>query len=193
MGIERPKNHLAVIRSWATSTLILSKKEIGEEEIRIIKDFCDKRNFDTVYFPGIKEEEANTNHVLEESYYYQEIRQLVDSFEEENLKDFYDSYFFNVSAVTDNQPYFFYTLKWENIPKIIKSTANWQPLIEWGNLIIFATFLLFCLFGFRVYAFRNLFYPEIYTISDQSCLFYFYYHLLLFILFWSGELLFKKN
>jgi len=141
VGIERPENYLAVIRSWATSTLILSKKEIGEEEIRIIKDFCDERNFDTVYFPGIKKEEANTNHVLEESYYYQEIDQLVNSFKEDELKDFYDSYFFNVSAVTDNQPYFFYTLKWKNIPKIIKSTANWQPLIEWGNLIIFATFV----------------------------------------------------
>lgn len=141
MGIEKPENHLAVIRSWATSTLILSKKEIGEEEIRAIKDFCDERNFDTVYFPGIKEEEANTNHILEQSYYYQEIEQLVNSFKEDELKDFYDSYFFNVSAVTDNQPYFFYTLKWQNIPKIIKSTGNWQALIEWGNLIIFATFL----------------------------------------------------
>ena len=141
MGIEKPENHLAIIRSWGTSTLILSKKEIGEEEISIIKDFCDKRNFDAVYFPGIKEEDANINHVLEQSYYYQEIDQLINSFEEDELKDFYDSYFFNVSAVTDNQPYFFYTLKWQNIPKIIKNTANWQPLIEWGNLIIFATFI----------------------------------------------------
>ena len=141
MGIEKPENHLAVIRSWATTTLILSKEQITVEEIDIIKDFCDKRNFDVVYFPGIKEEEANTNHILEQSYYYQEIDQLVNSFKEGKQKDFYDSYFFNVSAVTDNQPYFFYTLKWENIPKIIKSTANWQPLIEWGNLIIFATFL----------------------------------------------------
>lgn len=141
MGIERPENHLAVIRSWATSTLILSKEEIGEEEIRAIKIFCDKRNFDTVYFPGIKEEEANINHVLEHSYYYQEIEQLLNTFKEGELKDFYNSYFFNVSAVTDNQPYFFYTLKWRNIPMIIKSTANWQPLIEWGNLIIFATFV----------------------------------------------------
>jgi len=141
IGIEKPENHLAVIRSWATSTLILSKKEIEEEEIRIIKDFCNKRNFDTVYFPGIKAEDANTNHILEQSYYYQEIDQLVNSFKKDELKDFYDSYFFNVSAVTDNQPYFFYTLKWQNIPKIIKSTGNWQSLIEWGNLIIFATFL----------------------------------------------------
>jgi len=141
MGIEKPENHLAIIRSWGTSTLILSKKEIGEEEIRTIKDFCDERNFDAVYFPGIREKEANINHVLEESYYYQEINQLVNSFKEDELKDFYDSYFFNVSAVTDNQPYFFYTLKWQNIPKIIKSTGNWQALIEWGNLIIFATFL----------------------------------------------------
>ena len=29
----------------------------------------------------------------------------------------------------------------EKHPQNYKSTANWQPLIEWGNLIIFATFL----------------------------------------------------
>ncbi|GAI25058.1 unnamed protein product [marine sediment metagenome] len=27
MGIEKPENHLAIIRSWGTSTLILSKKK----------------------------------------------------------------------------------------------------------------------------------------------------------------------
>ncbi|MEA1939705.1 MAG: hypothetical protein U9N03_03470, partial [Candidatus Caldatribacteriota bacterium] len=156
MGIERPENHLAVIRSWGTSTLILSKKEIREEEIRIIKDFCDERNFDVVYFPGIKGEEVNINHVLEESYYYQEITQLVNSFREGKQKDFYDSCFFNVSAVTDNQPYFFYTLKWQNIPKIIKSTANWQPLIEWGNLILFATFIQGIIFSI-IFIFLPLF------------------------------------
>jgi len=78
MGIERPENHLAIIRSWATSTLILSKEEIGEEEIRAIKVFCDKRNFDTVYFPGIREEDANINHVLKESYYYQETEAIIE-------------------------------------------------------------------------------------------------------------------
>ncbi|HEC92551.1 MAG TPA: hypothetical protein ENI51_06140, partial [Candidatus Atribacteria bacterium] len=76
-GIERPENHLAVIRSWATSTLILSKNEIEKQEIRIIKDFCNKRSFDVVYFPGIKAEDANINHVLEQSYYYQEIERLI--------------------------------------------------------------------------------------------------------------------
>ncbi|MEA2021440.1 MAG: hypothetical protein U9N08_03075 [Candidatus Caldatribacteriota bacterium] len=156
MGIERPENHLAVIRSWATTTLILSKKEITVKEINIIKDFCDKRSFDVVYFPGIREEEVNINHVLEESYYYQEIKYLIDSFKKGNLKDFNDSYFFNVSAVTDNQPYFFYTLKWKNIPKIIKSTANWQPLIEWGNLIIFATFIQGIIFSI-IFIFLPLF------------------------------------
>jgi len=164
MGIERPENHLAVIRSWATTTLILSKNEIEKQEIKTIKDFCNKRSFDTVYFPGIKAEDANINHILEESYYYQEITQLVDSFKEGNLKNFYDSYFFNVSAVTDNQPYFFYTLKWKNIPKIVKSTANWQPLIEWGNLIIFATFLQGIIFSI-IFIFLPLFLKKFPTIK----------------------------
>ncbi|GAB4116328.1 MAG: hypothetical protein Kow00103_11900 [Candidatus Caldatribacteriota bacterium] len=141
MGVERPEKHFIIIRSWATTTLIISKSEITPEKINIAKDFCNKRSFDIVYFPGVKEEETNTNHILEKDYYYQEINQLVKSFQEEQQKDYYYSYFFNVAPVTDNKPYFFYTLKWKNIPRIIKTTENWQPLIEWGNLIIFATFV----------------------------------------------------
>jgi len=141
LGIKNPENHLAIIRSWATSTLILSKNEIREKDKSIIKNFCDKRNFDIVFFSGIDDAEVNVNHVLEESYYYREIKQLVNSFERNEQKEFYKSYFFNVFPVTDNQPYFFYTLKWKNIPGIIKSTANWQPLIEWGNLMIFSAFI----------------------------------------------------
>jgi len=141
VGIERPENHLIIIRSWATITFIISKKEITWKEINITKDFCNKRGFDIVYFPGVKEEETNIHHVLEKDYYYQEINQLVKSFSEKKQKDYYNSYFFNVTPVTDDRPYFFYTLKWKNIPRVIKTTDNWQPLIEWGNLIIFATFV----------------------------------------------------
>jgi len=47
-------------------------------------------------------------------------------------------------------------LKWKNIPKIIKSTANWQPLIEWGNLIIFATFIQGIIFSI-IFIFLPLF------------------------------------
>jgi len=140
-GIKNPENHIAIIRSWATSTLILSKSEIRNEEILSIKDFCDKRNFDTIYFPGITEEDTNINHLLEQSYYYQDINDLIISFQKNTQEDFYKSYFFNISPVIDNQPYFFYALKWKNIPGILKSTANWQTLIEWGNLMIFATFI----------------------------------------------------
>jgi len=141
IGIERPENHLIIIRSWATTTFILSKEEITIEKKDIVKEFCNKRGFDIVYFPGVKKEETNINHVLEKDYYYQEVNQLIKSFQEGNEQAYYDSYFFNLTPATDNQPYFFYTLKWKNIPLIIKSSANWQPLIEWGNLIIFATFI----------------------------------------------------
>ncbi len=47
-------------------------------------------------------------------------------------------------------------MKWKNIPKIIKSTANWQPLIEWGNLIIFATFIQGIIFSI-IFIFLPLF------------------------------------
>jgi len=39
---------------------------------------------------------------------------------------------------------------------MVKSTANWQPLIEWGNLIIFATFLQGIIFSI-IFLFLPLF------------------------------------
>jgi len=139
VGIENPENHIALIRSWGTTTFICSKRPIDKKMIDIIISFCQERSFDPVYFPGISPSQVNQNHKLEKPYYYEAIFNLVRYFQQGGVNDYYRDYFFNITPATDNRPFFFYFLKWRNIPTIIRDTSYWQPIIEWGNLMVFAT------------------------------------------------------
>jgi len=148
MGIENPENHIAVIRSWGTITFLCSKQPIDQEKIALIYSFCQERSFDPVYFPGIQREQVNQNHRLEKPYYYLAISDLIKHYQENQLESFYRDYFFNIKPSTDNSPFFFYFLKWRNIPAIIRDISYWLPLIEWGNLIVFATLVQGIVFSF---------------------------------------------
>ena len=148
IGMENPENHIALIRSWGTTTFICSKNPINEKMTGIIESFCRERSFDPVYFPNIMLSQVNQNHKLESPYYFQAIYSLVKDFKEGRIYETYQDYFFNITPATDNRPFFFYFLKWRNIPTIVKDTSYWQPMIEWGNLIVFATLIQGIIFSF---------------------------------------------
>jgi len=61
---------LRLIRGWGTMTILLKKGRIGEEDIKKIKEFSQKRRFDLVYYPGIRPEEANVYNKFPEPIYY---------------------------------------------------------------------------------------------------------------------------
>lgn len=148
VGAEKPEDQLALIRSWGTTTFICSKKPFNGEMKKTIESFCQERSFDPVYFPGIEPNQVNLNHRLEQPYYYQAISSLIEHFKEGHIENYYRDYFFNVTPATDNRPFFFYFLKWRNIPAIIRNSSYWQPMIEWGNLIVFATLVQGLVFSF---------------------------------------------
>jgi len=148
IGIENPETHIALIRSWGTATFICSKKPVDREMIEIIESFCRERSFDPIYFPGISLDQVNKNHKLEAPYYYKAISGLITHFREGQADDYYQDYFYNITPATDNRPFFFYFLKWRNIPTIIRDNSYWQPMIEWGNLIVFTTLLQGIIFSF---------------------------------------------
>ena len=147
-GIENPENHISLIRSWGTTTFICSKKPFDRKMIDIVISFCQERSFDPIYFPGVRPNQVNNNHKLEKPYYYQAVSDLIKHFKGDHVDYYYHHYFYNISPATDNRPFFFYFLKWKNIPDIISNTAYWQPMIEWGNLIVFATLIQGIIFSF---------------------------------------------
>jgi spermidine synthase len=132
LNVPHPENHMTVVRSWGTITLLLKKDPFSRSDIEIIRDFCSKRGFDTVYFPGIRPEETNTFNRFEKPFYFR----LVSSLLKENNKRVLDKYIFDLSAVTDNNPFFFHFLKWNRINETYRLMGEkWQLFLEGGYLL----------------------------------------------------------
>jgi len=140
-NISNPENHIAVIRSWNTTTILLKKNPFSTIGINRIKEFSDNRGFDVVYFPGIKKEEVNLFNRLNQAYFYEGASAILSN----KKNEFLQQYQYNLAPATDDRPYFFHFLKFQNIPSIF-SLPHTQilPLIEWGTIILFLTLLQAC-------------------------------------------------
>lgn len=59
LSTSEPERHVLFIRSWKTSTILISRSPFTEEEIARAASFCQSRSFDMAYYGGMKEEKAN--------------------------------------------------------------------------------------------------------------------------------------
>ena len=135
-GIQSPENHLLLIRSLQTSTLLIKNTPVTKEEIALLKDFCNRNSFDVAYYPGMPPAEANQYNILAEPYFYMGATAILG----DEREDFMQRYKFNIQPATDDRPFFFQFFKWRVLPEIISlSGQGGMPLLEWGYLILIAT------------------------------------------------------
>ncbi|WP_455204257.1 spermine/spermidine synthase domain-containing protein [Kaarinaea lacus] len=138
LGIEKPGRHLALIRNWQTSTLLIKKTAFSSGEVDRIRQFSHQRGFDVSYFPGINTEELNQFNQLLQPYYYIAARELLG----EGRDKFHRNYKFNIQAATDDQPYFSHFFKWSSFSEILMlSQKGGLAFLEWGYLLLIATFI----------------------------------------------------
>jgi len=114
-GIEDPGRHLLLIRGWNTSTLVIGRKPVTEQQIRHLIEFCDARSFDLAYYPGIRPEQANVHNLLPGPYFYEGARDLLGN----QSGSFMDGYKFDIRPTRDDRPYFFNFFKWSSLPEIL--------------------------------------------------------------------------
>ncbi len=142
LGIKDISNNLAAVRSWGTITLIAKKSALSLKEINIIKQFANDRQFDLIYYPGIKKEETNIHIRMPDYKYFYAFKNLVLP----GTRDqFVKNYIFDIKPVHDENPFFHYYLKLRNIKDIYGlADRKWQYFIEEGYLlpIIFVQVLL---------------------------------------------------
>lgn len=116
-GIPDASSGIAAIRSWDVMTILAKNSPFTGDEIRSIKKFSSDRNFDLIYYPGIKEDETNR-------YIKSASNDLVNGFRSilnpASRASFMDSYLFDISPVFDRNPFFHHYLKAENIYAIYK-------------------------------------------------------------------------
>jgi len=135
-GITNPSDHLVLIRGWNTSTLLVRNQPFTDNELDQLRQFCRERWFDLAYYPGILERETNRYNQLQQPWFYQAAKNLLD----DRREAWFREYKFDLRPATDDRPYFFHFLKWGSLAEIFSLRGQGGlPLLEQGYLILVAT------------------------------------------------------
>jgi len=130
-----PASRLAMIRSWATVTVLISPVPLEEERAEAIRAFCEQRGFDLCWLPGLTAEQANRFHRLDRPYCYEGARALLGPQREAYLSD----YIFDVRPRTDDRPYFHHFLRLRALPEISRQLGRLgRAHLELGYVLLLA-------------------------------------------------------
>ena len=133
INVKDGPGRIAAIRSWDSMTILVKKSPFNTKEIEIIKTFCGERRFDPVYYPGIREEESNRFIKMPVDEYFIGFTRILDPSQK---RHFMDRYLFDIKPVRDDNPFFHYYLRMNNIESIYnKMGRNWLYFIEEGYML----------------------------------------------------------
>lgn len=138
-GIDNVGHHLALIRGWQTSTLLVKASEFTETEVGSIEEFCQARLFDVAYTFATREDQTNRYNILAEPLFFQAARALVG----EDFAAFIADYKYNLEPATDNRPYFHHFFRWKALREVIELKAmGGAALLEAGYVILLTVLLV---------------------------------------------------
>ena len=136
LGAPDPGRHLALIRGWKTTTLVVARTPLEDRDISALKAFARERSFDTAYYPGMPIEEANRFNRLEQPYLYEGAKALLGPDAERYMRD----YKFDIAPATDDRPYFFSFSKWSSLPELLEMRSrSGLSQLDWGYWVLVAT------------------------------------------------------
>jgi len=132
-GVTDPGRSLAMIRSWNTTTLLVSNGVFSAADVAAVVDFCRQHSFDTVHVPGIVAGEANVFNLLQRDDFFAGTQALLGR----GRKDFVERYKFDLTPATDDRPYFFHFFKWRTLPELLDlRTRGGAPPLDWGYPVL---------------------------------------------------------
>ena len=135
-GSPEPARHIALIRAWDTTTLLLKNAPLTDSDVATIRAFAEERSFDLVYLPDLEVEAANRMNILPRPDFFTGAAALVGP----ERDAFLQSYKFDLTPATDDRPYFFDFFKWQSLPELLGRRTQIGPaLLDWGYVILFAT------------------------------------------------------
>jgi len=139
-AITPDMGNLFAIHSMQTSLIGIAAAPLSPQELRQVRDFAATRQFDLIWLPDIRPEEANRYSIMPDAAYYRTFATLIPA---DNPAQFYAEYPFAVAPPTDDRPYFFHFFKWQQLPEILASLGKtWQPFGGSGYLVLFVLLAL---------------------------------------------------
>ena len=139
LGVE-PADHMAVVRSLQTITLIVKRSPLDDADIDTVRGFADSLQYDLVYHPGIAASDLNRFSVHPTPAYHDTIAAILD---DGGREEFYDSYSHDISPVSDDRPFYFHLFRWSQTPEILGSLGRtFQPFGGAGFLIVLGSLVV---------------------------------------------------
>ncbi|MGH8249218.1 MAG: spermidine synthase [Steroidobacteraceae bacterium] len=136
---REPRNRLALIRGWQTSTLLVKNEVLSRAEIERLRSFCDARGFDPAWFPGIEPGEVNRRHRVPRPWLHEGAVALLG----DNAEEFLANYRFHIRPATDDRPYFHHFFRWPLLPELMALRGQGGlTLLDTGYLVLVGTLAL---------------------------------------------------
>jgi hypothetical protein len=138
-GVDSAWPHIAFLRSMRSGLVLISNRPLSPTDSAALRSFAEEWGFDLAALPGLKEVEANRFHVLEAPVFYRTARALLagDGVVPAAAE------WYSRSPATDKQPYFWHSMRWPNVPELIRSFGrrglvwlDWSLLMTAAKLVV---------------------------------------------------------
>ena len=139
LGSE-PSEHIVVIRSLQTITLIVKNSPLDQADIDAVREFSKRLQYDLVYHPGIAASDVNRFSVHPTPAYHDTVKTILD---EAARGELYAGYSHDISPVHDDRPFYFHLFRWSQTPEILGSLGRtFQPFGGAGFLIVLGSLVV---------------------------------------------------
>jgi hypothetical protein len=135
-----PARNIFALRGYNTTTVVVKRGVLTDEELAIVREFATARKFDLVAMPGLRPDEANRYNVLDDDAFYRTFNELLVS---TDRRQFYAAYPFDVTPPTDDRPFFGHYFKWEQAGQVWAQLGKtWQPFGGAGYFVLMVLLVL---------------------------------------------------
>ena len=139
-GFLNPERHLAVLRSWDTYVLLITRKPLRGAEALFA--FAERLNFDWVYLTGLSPGHGNKYYIFEKPYHSLAVERLSDAYQDKREGAFFNSYLLDISPQSDDRPFPYRFLKWHRLADLYRTTGSrMNTLLLSGEIVIAAVML----------------------------------------------------
>ena len=139
LGVE-PTEHMAVIRSLQTITLVVKRSPLDDAEVNAVRRFAERLQYDLVHLPDIEASDVNRFSVHPTPAYHDTVKAILDPGTREAL---YIGYSHDISAVSDDRPFYYHLFRWSQTPEILRSLGRtFQPFGGAGFLIVLGSLVV---------------------------------------------------
>ena len=144
---EAPERHLAMLRSFESFVLAVSRDPLSAERRAAVRSFAQERGFDLVYLSDMSSEEANRFAVLVEPHYQVAIGGLIAAYREGRAGGWFRGQVLAVAPRRDGRPFFSHTLRWGRIGELAAALGG-----RWFGFLLSAEVVVAAVIGISALA-----------------------------------------